>query len=46
MQDLACLLQNLAKASKEIASSMVVHGGTQQLLDLVHAGIQKVTLTW
>lgn len=24
-------------------TSIVVHGGTQQLLDLVHAGVQKVT---
>ena len=39
-----CLLQNLAGASKEIVTSIVIHGGTQQLLDLVHAGVQRVTL--
>ena len=41
-----CLLQNLADTSKEIVTSIVIHGGTQQLLDLVHAGVQKVTLIW
>ena len=41
-----CLLQRLAGASKEITTGVVVHGGTQQLLDLVHAGLQKVTLAW
>ena len=40
-----CLLQRLALASKDIRTSIVVHGGTQQLLDLVQAGFQKVRLT-
>ena len=43
---LFCLLQRLAQASHELMSSIIVHGGTQQLLDLVQAGVRKVRLRW
>ena len=37
-----CTLQRLAEVSHDIMTSIVVHGGTQHLLELVQAGMNKV----
>ena len=40
------MLQTMARASHDILTSIIVHGGTQQLLDLVRAEMHKVKHTW
>ncbi len=41
-------MQNLAYVSTDMATSIGVHGGAQQLLDILQAGFQQVRvwLTW